>query len=94
MVKRMRSAEIRLLDYHLLSVSQRLRKILRGYMEREGRQLANGEVEISCKLTRELLARLCFASQQHISIKLNSLCKKGIIKYDRWRMIIRRPDLL
>lgn len=94
MVKRMRSAEIRLVDYHLLSATQRLRKILRGYMEREGRQLVNGEIEISCRLTHELLARLCFVSRAYISMELTNLRKEGIIEYDRRRMIIRRPDLL
>lgn len=94
LVKRMRKAETRLIDIHYHTVEHRLRGVLRELMVKEGRSLLNGEVEITERLPHKLIAKLCVSTREYVSVVLNDLREQGIIKYDRWRMIIRRPDLL
>ncbi len=67
---------------------------LRDWVKEEGRQLANGEWEITWNLTHAMIASLSNSSRQYVTDFLNTLRKQGVLRYDRRRMVIQRLDQL
>lgn len=92
--ERMKRTDARLLELRYQTVEYRIRKLLREVMEADGRQLKNGEIELSMRLPHRLVAQLCITSRQSVTITLLGLKKKGIIRYNRYHMVVRKPGIL
>jgi CRP-like cAMP-binding protein len=93
-LQRRQVAEHRLLDVRYQTVEFRIRKLLREIMEAEGRLLKNGEIELPMRLPHRLVAQLCVTSRQSVTIHLLELKKQGILRYNRYHMVVRQPGVL
>lgn len=94
MIDRLQKAESKFFDFRYHRTEKRIREVLRQIMMDKGHRLVSGEWEISGRLTHQLIGGLSLSSRQSVSFFLNHFKREGIIRYDRRRMIIHRPDLL
>lgn len=91
---RLQKAEQRMFHFRYNRTENRIRLFLRDWVKEEGRQLATGEWEITSMLTHSMIASLSNASRQYVTDFLNTLRKRGVLRYDRRRMVIQRLDLI
>lgn len=94
MVERLKKAESKFVDYRYHKTEKRIREVLKEIMVEKGHRLVSGEWEITGRLPHQLIGGLSLASRQSVSFFMNQFKREGIIRYDRRRMIIHRPDLL
>lgn len=75
---------------------QRIRFLIREIAQEHGRPIAGDpeQVEIKLSLTHADIAKLTATCRQSVSSQLKELEKRGIIKYDRKRIYIKRLFML
>lgn len=91
---RLRKAENRMLNYRFNRTEQRVCFFLNELIEHDSRKLITGELEIKIKMTQAFIGDMVSVSRQQITMVLSDLAQRGILKYNRRRLIIYRPDLL
>lgn len=91
---RMRKVEKRMLNYRYNRTEQRIRLFLRELVELDSRELLSGGVEIKPLLSHEFIAKMVCVSRQQVTTVLLNLAQQRILKYNRRRLVIYRPDLL
>ena len=69
---------------------ERIRGFIKEMADEHGKTLANGtEIVVKLKLKHEDIAKLTATTRQSVTTELNSLEKKGIILFDRKRILVK-----
>lgn len=91
---RLRRAEERMLNYRFNRTEQRLRTFLKEMAQYDSRKLATGDIEIKIPLSQALIGDMTATSRQQVTILLQKLEKRGLLRYQRRRLVIYRLDML
>lgn len=91
---RLQKAENRMLNYRFNRSEERVCFFLKEMVEHDSRKLVTGEREIKFLMTQAFIGDMVSVSRQQVTVILLNLAKRRILKYNRRRLIIFRPDLL
>lgn len=91
---RLQKAENRMLNYRFNRTEQRVCFFLKELAEHDSRRLVTGDVEIKISLSQAFIGAMASVSRQQVTMVLLDLAKRGILRYNRQRLVIYRPDLL
>ncbi|MCK6692166.1 MAG: Crp/Fnr family transcriptional regulator [Thermoanaerobaculia bacterium] len=91
---RLQKAENRMLNYRFNRTEKRVCFFLKEMAEHDSRKLVTGDREIKFLMTQAFIGDMVSVSRQHVMLVLRDLAKRRILKYNRRRLVIFRPDLL
>lgn len=91
---RLQKAENRMLNYRFNRTEERVCFFLKEMVEHDSRKLVTGEREIKFLMTQAFIGDMVSVSRQQVTLVLRDLAKRRILKYNRRRLVIFRPDLL
>ena len=94
LLERLRESEERLLRHRFNLTQQRIGQFLKEVARHHGRTYLNGEVELRLPLTHELIGEMVAVSRQQVTTIFIKWADAGIIRYDRKRIVLSKPELL
>lgn len=83
-----------MLNYRFNRTEERVCFFLKEMVEYDSRKLVTGELEIKLLMTQAFIGDMVSVSRQQVTLVLRDLAKRKILKYNRRRLVIFRPDLL
>lgn len=87
----LRKVQTRLESLCFKSSTERIKAFLKDMADQHGRQLRPGDdIEVRLNLTHEDIAKLTVTTRQNVTTVLSELEKRGVISYDRKRILIKR----
>ncbi len=90
---RLRKIQARLESLWFKSAPERIRSFIKDLTDEHGRDVGD-EKSVNLNLTHQEIANLTATTRQTVTSTLNDLEKKGIILYDRKRILIKQYDKL
>lgn len=94
LLERLRASEERLLRHRFNLTRQRIGLFLKDVARHHGRTFLNGEVELRLPLTHELIGEMVAVSRQQVTTIFIEWAEKGIIRYNRKRIVLSKPEIL
>jgi CRP-like cAMP-binding protein len=94
LLERLREAEERLMRHRFNLTRQRIGLFLKVIASHHSRSIVNGEVELRLPLTHGLIGEMVGVSRQQVSTIFIEWAKKGIIRYNRKRIVLSKPEML
>ena len=94
LLDRLRASEERLLRHRFNLTRQRIGLFLKDMARHHGRTFLNGEVELRLPLTHELIGEMVAVSRQQVTTIFIEWAGKGIIRYNRKRIVLSKPEML
>lgn len=91
---RLQKAENRMLNYRFNRTEERVCFFLKEMVEHDSRKLVTGEREIKFLMTQAFIGDMVSVSRQQVTLVLRNMAQRKILKYNRRRLVIFRPDLL